>query len=117
RLALIPLDERPVNTALPVRLGRVANCEVVLPPRHMLGTKKELGAYEGLGDWLSSVASEVDGLIVSIETLAFGGLIASRTTHLPLEQAQQRIAVLKQIKASRPQLPIFAFTLVMRIPA
>lgn len=117
RLALIPLDERPVNTALPVRLGRVADVEVLLPPREMLGTKKEIGAYTQLGGWLRSVAPEVDGLIVSLETLAFGGLIASRTSHLPLEQAQQHIAVLKEIKAAQPGLPVFAFTLVMRIPA
>ena len=117
RLALIPLDERPVNTALPVRLGRVANCEVLLPPREMLGNKKEAGAYEGLGDWLISVAPEVDGLIVSVETLAFGGLIASRITHTPLEEARGRLAVLRGIRQSYPQLPIYAFTLVTRIPA
>lgn len=117
RLALIPLDERPVNTALPVRLGRVANCEVLLPPREMLGNKKEVGAYEGLGDWLSSVAPTVDGLIVSVETLAFGGLIASRTTHLPLEKALDHLSVLRKIRADHPSLPIYAFTLVMRIPA
>lgn len=117
RLALIPLDERPVNTTLPVRLARVANCEVLLPPREMLGNKKEVGAYEGLGDWLGSVASTVDGLIVSVETLAFGGLIASRTTHLPLEKAREHLSVLKKIRDAHPQLPIYAFTLVMRIPA
>lgn len=117
RLALIPLDERPVNTALPVRLGRVANCEVLLPPREMLGNKKEAGNYEGLGDWLISVAPEVDGLIVSVETLAFGGLIASRITHTPLEEARGRLAVLRGIRQSYPQLPIYAFTLVTRIPA
>lgn len=117
RLALVPLDERPVNTSMPVRLGRVANCEVLLPPREMLGNKKEVGAYQGLSDWLRSVAPTVDGLIVSIETLAFGGLIASRTTHLPLDRAKEHVAVLKDLKATYPDLPIFAFTLVMRIPA
>lgn len=117
RLALVPLDERPVNADLPIKLGRVANCEVIVPPREMLGTKKELGQFGGLGPWLSQVAGTVDGLIVSIETLAFGGLIPSRTTHLSFDDAHKNVSVLRQIKAQYPDLPIFAFTLVMRIPA
>lgn len=117
RLALIPLDERPVNTALPVKLGRIANVDVLLPPREMLGSKKEVGTFTGLGGWLEAIAPQVDGLVVSIETLAFGGLIASRTTHLPLEEARHHISVLKRVRERHPALPIYAFTLVMRIPA
>lgn len=117
RLALVPLDERHWVSDAPVKIGRIAGCEVLLPPRHMLGDKKELGQFEDLGPWLRSVAGEVDGIVVAIETLAYGGLIASRITDHPLEEAWSRVTVLKEIRAQHPDLPIYAFTIVMRIPA
>lgn len=117
RLALVPLDERHWVSDAPVKIGRIAGCEVLVPPRHMLGDKKELGKFEELGPWLRAVASEVDGLVVAVETLAYGGLIASRTTDHPLEECWSRVQVLKEIREDHPGLPIYAFTLVMRIPA
>ena len=52
RLALVPLDERHWVSDAPVKIGRIAGCEVLVPPRHMLGDKKELGKFEELGPWL-----------------------------------------------------------------
>lgn len=117
RLALIPLDERHWCGDAPVKLARIAGCEVLLPPRHMLGDMKVPGDFPQLGEWLRSVAGQVDGIVVAVECLAYGGLIPSRTSHLPLDEARKYVSVLRRIRAEHPALPIYAFTIVMRIPA
>lgn len=117
RLALVPLDERHWVSDAPVKIGRIAGCEVVLPPREMLGDKKELGRFTELGPWLRSIAGSVDGIVVAVETLAYGGLIASRITDDPYNDCWQRVQVLKEIRAQHPDLPVYGFTIVMRIPA
>lgn len=117
RLALIPLDERHWCGDAPVKMARIAGCEVLLPPRHMLGDMKQPGSFHELGDWLRSVAEQVEGLVVAAETLAYGGLLQSRISRTPFEEARKNVSVLRQIRAEYPELPIFAFTIVMRIPA
>lgn len=115
RIGLIPLDERPCNEYFPRALGRVADVNVLTPPREMLGNYREVGQFVKLDDWLLEIADDVDGLVVSIETLAYGGLIPSRITDTPVEECLERLQVLRQIKEKHPDLVIYAFNIVMRI--
>src|SRR5690554_5150287 len=115
RLALIPLDERPCNEYFPRALAPIAGAQVITPPAHLLPTQREVGDYQRLGQWLDQVAPEVDGVIVSIETLAYGGLIPSRITDTSLNECLARLESLRKIKDEHQDLVIYAFNLVMRI--
>ncbi|HOQ74910.1 MAG TPA: DUF4127 family protein [Bacillota bacterium] len=115
RLGLIPLDERPCNEQYPRLVGKIAGACVVTPPQHMLSSKREVGDFHLLENWLASVAGELDGLIVSLETLVYGGLIPSRISNDSLDDCLRRLDVLRRVKEQYPNLAIYAFNIVMRV--
>src|SRR2546422_11645741 len=90
RVALLPLDDRPVNYDHPWWLGSAAGIDVIRPPREWLGSPFRAAAQERLGEWLRDEASSVDGLIVAIDTLGYGGPISSRPTTKGLESEVAR---------------------------
>ncbi|MDR3575682.1 MAG: DUF4127 family protein [Anaerolineaceae bacterium] len=114
-VAILPMDDRPVNYDYPGYLARLAGCQLVLPERSWLGNPWRPSQHNRLVEWLAQIAPEVDGLILSIDTLAYGGLIPSRTSAEPLEKVLERLQVLRQINEQRPQLPILASSVIQRV--
>lgn len=115
KIGLIPLDERPVNVRLPQQVATIANIEILTPPADLLPRFRHPASHDALAAWLIQQASSCDALIVSIETLVYGGLIASRIHDTETETLTARLDVLRQIKAHHPDLPIYAFNLITRI--
>ncbi len=114
RIALVPLDERPVNIDLPKGIADIAGAELVLPPAALLSDIRRPGDADAIGIWLEENAAHIDAIIVSIDMLAYGGLIASRTSQDELIVAANRIESLRSLHAKYPDLPIAAVNLVMR---
>lgn len=115
-LALIPLDERPVNTRYPRMIAAIAGESVLIPPPHLLPTIRQPADRAGLAAWLESHAASLDTLIVSVETFGYGGLIASRITDEPALAVVQALDVLRQVKQRHPHLRFIAFNVITRIP-
>lgn len=115
RLALLPLDDRPCNRIFPRRLADIAGVQLSAPPLRLLGGFTCPGDSDALAAWLLQASRSADGLIVSLDMLAYGGLIASRTPAVPLWQALARLAALREIRRQHPGLPIFAFSIIMRL--
>ena len=70
RVAVLPMDDRPVNYDYPRYLARAAGLEILLPPREWLGNPWRASRHADLVDWLVQTAARADGLIVAIDTLA-----------------------------------------------
>jgi hypothetical protein len=115
RLAVLPLDDRPVTYDLPARIGAIASAEVVLPPRELLGNLVRAADREALGRWLLEVGPRVDGLVVALDTLAYGGLIPSRRSPDDLATIVEALSPLRQLKEAHPELPLHAFCVTMRL--
>jgi len=115
RLVILPMDDRPVNYDYPRYLGRAAGLAVDLPPREWLGNPWRASRHADLVNWLVETAARADGVIVAIDTLAYGGLIPSRTSAETTAVVLSRLEVLREIKARHPRLPILASSVVMRI--
>ena len=115
RIAVLPMDDRPVNYDYPRYLARAAGMEVVLPPREWLGNPWRASRHSELVDWLGRTAPESDAAVVAIDTLAYGGLIPSRTSPESAAAVVARIGVLRELKKLRPDLPILASSVVLRI--
>ena len=115
RIALLPLDDRPVNYDYPGYLARSAGFELLLPPRDWLGNPWRPSRHAQLIQWLRERTDNSDALIVAIDTLAYGGLIPSRTSNEPLEQVLERLSILKAIKATHPNITILGSSVVLRI--
>lgn len=115
RIALIPLDERPVNTRYPRMLAHIAGAEVVLPPYDMLSKLKTPADSPALLRWLYAQASQVDGMVISCETLGYGSLIHSRISHETAITVLTRLEMLRTLKQQHPALKIYGFNLITRI--
>lgn len=115
RVGLLPLDERPVNTRYPAMIAAIAGIELALPPDDLLSRLREPARCDDLAAWLRTIAPALDALIVDVEMLTFGGLIASRISDDPPGAALSRLDVLRAIKHELPDLPILAFNVITRI--
>ena len=115
RVALLPLDDRPVNYDQPWWLGNAAGIEVIRPPREWLGSPLRSADRDRLAGWLADEGRAADGIIVAIDTLAYGGLIPSRQSTSPLADVVRNLEPLRAIRAARPDLPILAFSVLMRV--
>lgn len=116
RVALVPLDDRPVCLQYPEMMAPLAHAEVVAPPRPALGRFTTPGDTTAIGRWLSALdLASIDALIVSVDMLAYGGLVASRVHQVDVDAALTRLDVLRDIRRRRPDLPIYAFSVIMRL--
>lgn len=113
---LVPLDDRPVTLQLPQMLGRIAGVRVAVPPRELLGKYLQFGDPDALAAWLREASPrDASAFIVSLDMLAYGGLIASRTPAVPAFLAVSRLRSLAAFRATRPSAPFAAFGTVMRL--
>src|SRR5687768_14391857 len=113
-LALIPLDNRPCNIRFPQQIAAIGASQLLVPPNENLGYFTTPGKPSALADWLENIP-EVEGLIVSSDMLAYGGLVASRRGTPPLQVALDNLQILKEWHEAHPQTPIYAFSILMRL--
>lgn len=114
-MALLPMDDRPVNYDYPSYLARLAGYELHLPPRDWLGNPCRASQHIRLVEWMIKEAENAQVLVVALDTLAYGGLIPSRTSREPQESVLERLSVLKKIKAEHAKLTILASSVILRI--
>lgn len=111
RIALVPLDERPVTTTLPHQIGAVAGVIVDLPPAAALPHKRIPGDRGLLANWLQETAPTATAAVVSLETLGFGGLIPSRLS------VEDELAVAARWELLRDLgVPVHASSVILRTP-
>ena len=111
-IALVPLDERPVNTRYPQMLGAIAAAEVLLPPQEVRGVQRVPADLEAVAGWLQDTVERADAAIVSCEYLGFGNLIASRISNDSAVRVLTRLALLEEINVG---CPVHAFSLITRV--
>lgn len=114
KIALIPIDNRPVCYTLPEQVAAIdRSIELFLPDRNYLGDLKNNANIDAILDWLKSIP-EVDAIVISLDTVAYGGLIPSRRSKDSFEQIKARLEGLKEI-LSKKNTRIYAFSSIMRI--
>ncbi|MDD5367811.1 MAG: DUF4127 family protein [Anaerolineaceae bacterium] len=115
QIAILPLDDRPVNYDYPQILARSAGYATMVPTREWLGNPWRDSQHEKIIEWLRKVSNEVDALLLSIDTLAYGGLIRMRISHESFENICSHLQLVREIKATRPGLTIVASSVVQRV--
>lgn len=114
KAALLPLDSRPCNTLFPKKLAAVAGLSLDMPDPGFLDyfTRPAYAPY--IEQWLTEEAGKADCLIVSLDMLVYGGLIASRREGTAAEDGIKKLELLRELKGANPGLKIFAFNVIMR---
>ena len=114
KICVIPIDNRPVCYNLFKDITAIDDdIELFIPPREFLGDLTKNADIPKLFEWLKSVP-KVDNMVVSLDTLAYGGLIPSRRCPESFEEIKSRVESLKEI-LKKKDAKIFAFSSIMRI--
>jgi len=111
-IALVPLDERPVNTRYPQMLGAIGGANVLLPPPEIRGAGRVPADVNAVAAWLQGVAATADAAIVSCDYLGFGNLINARISQDSAARALARLGLLADLN---PACPVHAFSLLTRV--
>jgi hypothetical protein len=116
RILLIPLDDRPPCLQFPVRMGAIGDAEMVTPPRELLGRFTEFGKSDGIVAWLKKQdLKSFDAAIVSVDMLAYGGLVAMREYKTDEQTALRRLEFVREMRKIAPKLKIYASSVIMRL--
>ena len=112
KIAFLPIDNRPVCYTLAKYIAQIdESIEFFLPPRECLGDLTKTADIENLISWLENLP-KVDSLILSLDTLVYGGLIPSRRSTETLGELKERLARIKPLLRNKK---VYAFSSIMRI--
>jgi hypothetical protein len=115
RMLLVPLDERPCNYLFPQYVARLGGAELTVPPRALMGRKKQPADVAALADWVEAGLEGADALLLCLDTLGLGGLVPSRLeVGISLRQAQEQLDRIRRWRRRRPDLAIIAHMAVQR---
>ena len=104
KLLLIPRDARPISWQLPRLVARVADYEIVFPPRELLGDFAKPMDADGIIAWAKKLDyDQINGVIVSLDGLTG---VASNATP---EQATARLEFVNWLRQRKADLPIYGF--------
>ena len=113
-IAFVPIDNRPVCYTLPEQICAMdGNIRLYMPSREWLGDLTKYADVDKIFQWLKDLP-KVDAIILSLDTVAYGGLISSRRSNDSFEKIKERIEKLKEILKEK-QAEIYAFSSIMRI--
>jgi hypothetical protein len=116
RIVLLPLDDRPAVAQFAQMIGAIGDYEVVTPPKETLGRFTTPGDTKKIRDWLSIVDyTKIDAVVISVDMLAYGGLVASRAPDTTQADALKRLEFFRWLKSKHPTVPIYAFNVLMRV--
>lgn len=114
KIGFVPIDNRPVCYTLPKMICDMdKSIELILPEREFLGGLKSYANIDAIFNWLENLP-ELDALVVSLDTIAYGGLISSRRCTESFAEIKSRIEKFRQIVSSK-NAKIYAVSSIMRI--
>lgn len=113
KLALIPIDNRPVCYNLVSDIASIDDdLQMFLPDKKLLGGLRSSADVDGIIEWLENL-EEVDAIVVSLDTIAYGGLISSRRSKDSAEEVKTRLQKVKNLLKKGKK--VYAFSSIMRI--
>ena len=115
RVGLVPLDSRPPCRQQVVDLGRIAGLDVVTPPAECMDYYSQPGDTRAMQDWLMTAVQPGDAVIISIDQLLYGGLLAAREKQAPEAMQDALVTYLRTLHAAHPDVPIYAFSILPRL--
>lgn len=114
KICVIPIDNRPVCYNLFKDISAIdESLELFIPDRALLGDLTRNADIGGILKWLKNTP-KIDAMVISLDTVAYGGLIPSRRSTETFEQIKNRVENFKEILKTK-DAKIYAFSSIMRI--
>ena len=113
KICFVPIDNRPVCYNLAKDIAAISSdIDFFIPPREYLGSLNEYADNEAIIDWLKNLPSDIDCMVLSLDTIAYGGLIPSRRITDSFDKIKNRIEKIKPLLVGKK---VLAFSSIMRI--
>ena len=113
-IAFIPIDNRPVCYTLPQQICAIdSKINLFIPEKKFLGSLTKNADVEAIFEWLEKL-SELDAIVMCLDTVAYGGLILSRRCPDTFDEIRARVEKLKAI-LEKKKAKIYVFSSIMRI--
>lgn len=112
----VPQDDRPVDYAYTVKTAEEAGYTVLTPPQKYLSGSQFQGSPDKLMNWVDANADKADAMVLSIDSLVYGGLVDSRKHNLEMDTLTNRLSRVEGLRRKYGTTPIYVFSTVMRSP-
>lgn len=116
KLLYVPADDRPVSLQYVMDTLRASGSTVFTPPEELLAARNQWGDADRLWNWVEEHCLEADSLVLSADSMLYGGLVPSRVHELPEETLQKRVERFARLRSLNPNARIYVFSTVMRTP-
>lgn len=111
----VPQDDRPVSLDYTVDTVQDAGYTVITPPRELISGSNFHGEADKIWQWVDNNIKNADIMVLSTDTLIYGGLVDSRKHNIPQKILESRLKKIKSLKDVK-DIPIYAFGTIMRSP-
>ena len=115
KILLVPLDGRPPCRKFVLDAGELAGAEILTPPGEIQDYYTQPGDTKALAPWLEENIEGCDALILSIDQLLYGGLLAAREANKTPAEMTALLDFLRRLHAEHPEVPIYAFNILPRM--
>lgn len=115
-LGYVPMDDRPVNLEYVLDSVRAAGLKIAAPAQDDIAGRDRQGNVVKLWQWVSEQAPTADALVLSSDSLIYGGLVPSRTHAFSESQLAERLEFFRELKRKAPALRVYVFGTIMRTP-
>ncbi len=115
KILLVPLDGRPPCRKFVLDAGELAGAEILTPPGEIQDYYTQPGDTKALAPWLEENIEGCDAMILSIDQLLYGGLLAAREVNKTPAEMTALLDFLRRLHAEHPEVPIYAFNILPRM--
>ncbi len=113
KICFIPIDNRPVCYNLAKDVCAInKDIELFIPSRELLGGLDKKADVDSIYNWMLMLPKDIDVMVLSLDTLAYGGLIPSRRINDSYEDIKHRMERIKPLLIGKK---VLAFSSIMRI--
>ena len=113
-ILLVPLDARPPCRDFVINGGSIINRSIITPPTEYMDYYTQPGDTRALRQWLSEETERASAVILSVDQLLSGGLLAAREAHISAADITGLAGYLRTLHAAHPNVPLHAFYILPR---
>lgn len=115
KILLIPLDGRPPCRKFVIDAGRISGSEIITPPSEIQDYYTQPGDTKALENWIEQNIADADAVILSVDQLLHGGLLAAREAKKTPADTASMLSFLRRLHQQHTDVPIYAFNVLPRI--
>lgn len=114
RVVCLPLDSRPCSALFPVQLAHWCGDECITPRPDEMDDFTRPAPFDATRAFLERELPRADAVVIAVDKLCFGSLLASREEAISESEALERLNWLADLRGKWPNVPFHIFDVIIR---